>query len=64
MHPLLRDLGPEPLEEHFSAEYLKIACTRRALPCLRSGGPARGVRPTRDLLVPAVPALGREEFSL
>ena len=29
-HPLLRDLGPEPLEEHFTASYLKSVCTKRA----------------------------------
>lgn len=29
-HPLLRDLGPEPLEENFSADHLKNACAKRA----------------------------------
>lgn len=28
-HPLLRDLGPEPLAEDFSAEYLHAACRKR-----------------------------------
>lgn len=28
-HPLLRDLGPEPLGEDFSAEHLAAACARR-----------------------------------
>ena len=30
-HPLLRDLGPEPLEAGFSAPYLKNACARRSI---------------------------------
>ena len=29
-HPLLRDLGPEPLEENFTAVYLKSACAKRS----------------------------------
>lgn len=31
-HPLLRHLGPEPLEDGFTAEHLKAACARRASP--------------------------------
>ena len=29
-HPLLRDLGPEPLEDPFTAGYLKSACAKRS----------------------------------
>ena len=29
-HPLLRDLGPEPLEADFNAHYLKHACAKRS----------------------------------
>lgn len=31
-HPLLRSLGPEPLEDGFTAGYLKAACAKRAVP--------------------------------
>lgn len=31
-HPLLRDLGPEPLEAAFTACHLKNACTKRSSP--------------------------------
>ncbi|HYF34546.1 MAG TPA: bifunctional DNA-formamidopyrimidine glycosylase/DNA-(apurinic or apyrimidinic site) lyase [Prosthecobacter sp.] len=31
-HPLLASLGPEPLEEEFSAEHLKAVCKGRAAP--------------------------------
>lgn len=30
VHPLLASLGPEPLEDHFTAEFLHAACLRRS----------------------------------
>jgi formamidopyrimidine-DNA glycosylase len=30
VHPLLRDLGPEPLEEDFTAAHLQAACVKRS----------------------------------